>query len=269
MMFELTGKTAWVTGSSRNLGRAMAEDMARQGADVVISSRSSNEERERTVSELREEYDTNVYDVQVDISDLDSVEGAVDEIRDRAGSVDILVNNAATRPHQAFEDISPEDWDEVLQTNLKGVFHCVRTVLPDMREQGWGRIVNISGVDAVLGKPQRAHVVSTKMGIIGLTRAMAQEFAADDITVNCVVPGVFRTERDPDWHPNPEVRYEGLSRRVPLERLGQPNELSPAIVFLVSEEACYITGQTIHVNGGLFPTMRDPTELDLDDLLDE
>jgi 3-oxoacyl-[acyl-carrier protein] reductase len=266
-MFDLSDKTAWVTGSAQNLGKAMVDDLATQGANVVVSNRTNTEKLEKTIEELQEKHDSAVYGVQLDITNEEAVADAVEEIHRNVGSVDVMVNNAAHRPHQAIDDITLEDWNHVLETNLTGAFLCTRAVIPDMIEQGWGRIISISGIDAYFGKPQRLHVVSTKAGIIGFSRALAQELAEHGITSNCVSPGVFRTDRPDDWHPNPEIRYQGIRDRTPLQRLGRPEGLSPMIVFLASEESRYVTGQELLVNGGLFPTTRDPTELDLDELL--
>lgn len=261
-MFELNKKLVWVTGSTKNLGRAMAEDFAEQNADVVISNRRGGEELADAVAEISSGYDSNVYGVSVDISDREDVFDTVAEIEDEMGTVDVLVNNAAIRPHQSYDKIELSDWNRVISVNLTGAFNCVSAVAPGMRENGWGRIVNISGIDAFFGEADRVHVVSTKTGIIGTTRALASELGEYGITVNCVIPGVFDTERDIEDYPDLEFRYEVHRRRTPVGRLGQPDELSPAVVFLSTEEASFITGQILHVNGGLFPTTQGPDRLD-------
>ena len=268
-MFELDGKTAWVTGSARNLGKAMVTDLARQGADVVVSNRTNTAELDETVAELREAFDVSVTGVQLDVGDPAAVEAAVEQIRDDVGGVDVLVNNAAIRPRQSIDEMTLDDWNRVIQTNLTGAYLCTRAVFGGMRERGWGRVLSISGVDAYEGHVDRLHVTTTKTGIIGFTRAMAQEGAQAGVTANCIVPGSFDTERRDDWFPDEGDREEWLERdyavrrrRIPLDRLGRPDELSPAVVFLASEEAGFITGQVLHVNGGAYPTIRDRDTLD-------
>jgi NAD(P)-dependent dehydrogenase (short-subunit alcohol dehydrogenase family) len=253
-MFELDGRTAWVTGSTKNLGRQMLADLAEQGADIVVSNRTSEEELDETAEALDDTYDVEVLGVQVDIGELDSVEEAWNEIEDEFGGVDILVNNAAIRPHRPFKEMTFEEWEEVLRTNLTGAYLCTDAVLPYMERNNWGRIISISGVDAFFGQPERPHVVTSKAGIIGFSRAVAHEFASEGITANTVVPGTFRTAREGNW----EDRYQTVIDRIPVGRLGTPEDLSPMIVFLASEEGSYVTGQTFHVNGGYFPTLKDP-----------
>jgi len=268
-MFELDGKTAWVTGSTRNLGRAMVEDLAGQGADVVVSNRSGGQALKDAVSEVRESTSSEVLGAQVDISDPESVERAVETIEDDLGSVDVLMNNAAVRPHQPIEEITLEDWERVLRTNLTGAFLCTKAVLPGMIDQEWGRIISISGIDGFVGSANRLHNVSAKAGLVGFTRALPNEVSEYGITVNCVVPGAFDTDRSPEDYPNLEELYAQQRARTLLRRLGDPEELSPAVVFLASEEASYVTGQVLHVNGGLFPAMRSPKTVDLDELIPE
>lgn len=260
-MFRLDGKIVWVTGSTKNIGRAIAEDFAEQNADVVVSNRSGGKELESAVAEISDAYESRVHGVSVDISDREAVFDAVAEIEEELGTVDVLVNNAAIRPHQSHDDIELSDWNRVLSVNLTGAFNCVSAVTPGMRERGWGRIINISGIDAFFGEADRVHVVSTKAGLLGMTRALATELGEFGITVNCVVPGVFDTERDVEKYPNLEFRYEVHRRRTPLGRLGQPEELSPAVVFLSTDEASFVTGEVLHVNGGLFPTVQGPDRL--------
>jgi 3-oxoacyl-[acyl-carrier protein] reductase len=261
-MMNLSGRTALITGGARNLGKAIAETLGQLGSTVVITNRSSQDELDSTVSELQQ-LGVQAYGFQFDLSVPDSLPAFINSLRQYSLDIDILVNNVGFRPFKSFLDISLGEWLTVLNTNLTGPFLLTQQLVPHMIKNNWGRIINISGTDAFLGKPKRVHVVTTKAGIIGFTRSLAQEMARYSITVNCVVPGAFDTHRAPEWHPAPEVRYAALVQRIPLGRLGHPSELSPMVAFLASDEARYITGQAIHVNGGLFPTVRDPTDAEI------
>lgn len=263
-MFELSGKTAWVTGSARNLGKAMVDDLASQGANVVISNKSNDDELNETVENIDKKYDAGVYGVQLDISEPDSVEDAFKKIKHEFGGVDILVNNAAIRPHVTLDDLTLEKWQEVLNVNQNGAYNCTMEVLPNMMEQEWGRIINISGIDAMIGVYDRLPSVTANAGLMGFTRSLAQTVGRFGITSNCVAPGVFDTSRDAEWYPNIEKRYEIMRSQIPLKRIGTPDDISPMIVFLASDESSFITGQTIHVNGGHFPTFNipDPDEFE-------
>lgn len=262
-MFDLEGRTAWVTGSTQNLGWEMIKDFAKQGADVVISNRRNSKKLEEAVQTIESTYDVEVFGVQLDISDEQSVIDAVNTINNEFSTVDILVNNVGIRPHTSYDEIRIEEWNEVLATNLTGSYLCSKYVLPDMIDNEWGRLLFISGVDAYLGTTNRIHTVTTKAGLFGLTRAFASAVGKHNVTSNCLVPGVYDTDRDPENYPGLENRYKVWRRRSPLGRLGQPAEFSPAVIFLASEEASFITGQTIHVNGGLFPTAQGPGHIDL------
>lgn len=265
-MFELHGKTAWVTGSARNLGRQMAHDMARQGADIVISNKSNDVELEATIQALREQTNVDVMGVQLDIGDKDQVSEAIDSINDELGGVDILVNNAAIRPHDPLEDLTLDQWEHVIRTNLTGTYLCSQAVLPQMRESGWGRIINIAGVDSWTGLTDRIHSISAKTGVVGLTRGLATELADDGILVNCIAPGAFDTTRDDEWYPELEDLYKIQLSRICLSRLGQPEEIAAAVVFLAAPENSYMTGQVLHVNGGMFPAMKGPTNVNIENL---
>lgn len=236
----------------------MLRDLASRGANVVVSNRTNREELDRAVAELQQAFPSvKVHGVQVDITDPDSVAAAVSEIESAIGPVDIMVHNASIRPYRPFDQVTLAEWNKVLATNLTGAFLCVQAVVPKMKERRWGRIITIGGRSAYIGKPNRIHAVTSKAGLVGFTRALAQELAPYGITVNCVIPGMFRTQRTEDWHPDVEAQYSAAIKQIPMGRLGLPEDLSPAIVFLASEEARYITGQEIHVNGGSFPTVRE------------
>jgi 3-oxoacyl-[acyl-carrier protein] reductase len=251
---DLTGKTAWITGSTRNIGRAIAAEMAASGADIVVSNRSSEEELASAASDLRGTYDVDVIGVQTDVGDPEGVLDAVERIRTELGPVEVLVNNAAVRPHTPVEDISLSEWNTVVRTNLTGPFLCARAVVPDMREAGWGRIITMSGADAMLGGTNRVHVAATKTALFGLTRALARELADDGVTANCIAPGVAATDRGDGGQDTPDL--DSYRERIPLGYICNPGEIAPMAAFLASDLGGYVTGQVIHVNGGLFPTMR-------------
>jgi 3-oxoacyl-[acyl-carrier protein] reductase len=249
MRETLEGRVALVTGAGRNLGRAMALALAEAGARVAVNARANRGEALAVVGEI-EAAGSEGLAVLGDVGDRAAIVSMVEEVSKRFGSVDLLVNNAGIRPRQSFLEIEPEDWDRVLRTNLTSVFACSRAVVEPMIEQGFGRIINITGVDGVGGAPHRAHNVACKAGMIGLTKALAVELGHSGITVNAVAPGAFDTTRDPrnypEWPPPPAF-FETL----PVPRLGQPEEVGALCAFLASEAAGYITGQTIHTNGGM------------------
>ncbi len=249
MEIRLDGKTALVTGAGRNLGRSIALSLAEAGAAVVVNARTNREEAEAVVREIEASGGQAVAHL-ADVGDVAAVAAMVDEASRRFGPVDILVNNAAIRPHQPFLSIEPEDWDNVIRTNLSSAFYGARAALPAMMERGFGRIINISGIDGVQGAANRAHNVACKAGIIGFTKALALECGPKGVTVNAVVPGAFDTTRDPKNYPN-WPPGEAFLNRIPARRLGRSEEVGHICTFLASAAAAYITGQSIHVNGGL------------------
>lgn len=260
-MFDLDGKTAWVTGSAQNLGKAMLGAMAEQGARVVVSNRSNDERLEETVREFRSEYETEVLGVQLDIADQESVAAAYDRITDELGPVDVLVNNAAIRPHRELDELTLDIWERVVRTNLTGSYVVTNAVLPDMQRRGWGRVINVTGDGIWLGPRNTLPIVSSKAGLVGFTRVLANEVADDGVTVNCMSPGLFDTERHPEWYDTGEgmeLAYDHAEERIPLGRVGRPEDIAPAAVFFASEESRWITGQVLHVNGGFYPITRNP-----------
>jgi len=175
--------------------------------------------------------------------------------------VDILVNNAAIRPLSKISEITLEEWDLVLATNLRAPFFLSQAVLPAMIRRKWGRIINIGGLDAYWGKPRRAHNVSAKLGLTGLTRALANEVARFGVTVNIVVPGTTDTVRPhPEWYPELEKLYNERRERIPMGRIGLPQEVANACLFLASDLATYTTAQEFFVSGGAYPLVRQPTD---------
>jgi 3-oxoacyl-[acyl-carrier protein] reductase len=235
--------TALVTGAGRNIGRAIALGLARAGHDVALLVRKDREGAERVAAEV-EATGRRAHVSLADVRDGAAVRAAVSTVAGALGPVGVLVNNAAVRREQPFGEIGTEDWHEILGVVLDGAFHCSAAVLPGMVERGDGRIVNIAGVTGQTGAAMRAHVVTAKAGIIGLTKALAVEYAASGVTVNAVSPGMIDTVRAGIPHHHKE-------KRIPVGRLGTPDEVAAAVCYLASPEAAFVTGQTLNVNGGI------------------
>ncbi len=239
----LAGKTALVTGASRNIGREICLRLARLGAAVAVNTRRSAAAAEAVVDEIGAEGGR----ASLHLADVTD-EAAVAAMAEAVGPVDILVNNAAIRRHVPFLDSTLADWREAQAVILEGAFLMARAVLPAMRARGWGRIVNMGGVSAHMGMAERAHVTAAKAGLVGFTKGLATEFGRDGVTVNCVVPGLIDTVRDAHG-----LRPEQASR-VPIAvgRQGRPEEVAATVAHLCLPESAYITGATIHVNGGAY-----------------
>ena len=241
----IEGRTAVVTGGGSGIGRAVAAVLAAQGAAVAVWDRDAAG-AEETVRLVREAGGTAVA-VTGDAADPAAVAAAVERTRAELGPVTVLVNNAGISSYSAFTDITEDVFDEMIRVNLKGPFLVTQAIVPDMLAAGWGRIVNISSSSAQSGSPDMAHYVASKGGVIGLTKALAMEFAARGITVNNVPPGtvdtpLLRQEKDP----------AKIAPRMPMKRVGKPEDIAYAVAYLVSEEASYVTGQTLSVNGGRY-----------------
>jgi len=255
MHIQLPGKVALITGAGRNIGRAIAIKIAGTGATVVCGYRE-DKDRALETKAMIEANGGKAAISQMELRDVASLRSAVEGITRDFGGVDILVNNAAMRPRTKIADVTIDEWDAVLETNLRGPFFLSQAVIPGMRERNWGRIVNISGVDAYWGNPQRPHNVSSKAGIIGLSRALANETGRWGITVNTLVPGAINTTRKQEWYPNLDEIMQARMGRIPLARIGSVEDLANGCTFLVSNEAGYITGQELNVTGGSFPILR-------------
>lgn len=244
-MFE--GKVALVTGASRGIGRATALMLAERGANVAINYQG-NEERAREVLNQVEEMGRKAILVKADVSDYEQVEKMVDEVLRRFGRIDILVNNAGITRDTLIMRMKEEDWDAVINTNLKGVFHCIKAVTRPMMKQRSGKIINLSSVVGVSGNPGQANYVAAKAGVIGLTKSAAKELASRGITVNAVAPGFIETDMTDVLD---EKLKEEMLKWIPLARFGKPEDVARLICFLSSSDADYITGQVIHVDGGM------------------
>ncbi|HET7479680.1 MAG TPA: 3-oxoacyl-ACP reductase family protein [Rubrobacteraceae bacterium] len=248
-MFD--GDVAWVTGSSKGIGRAVALDLAREGCDVAVHYNSGEDEAREVVEQI-EALGRRAFAVRGDVSDGAEVKRMVREIEDRFGRVDVLVNNAGSFvERRTLEEMTEDVWDRVMAVNLKSVYLCSQAVLHLMRRQGGGKIVNISSVSARIGgSPDSIAYSTAKGGVSTLTRAMAKALLPDNILVNAVAPGRIDTPLHDRFTPA-EKREEG-ARKVPLGREGTPEEVSGAVVYLASDRASYLVGEVIEVNGGLW-----------------
>ncbi len=244
---DLSGRIALITGASQGIGRACALALAEAGADLVIGSR--NLEKLRQVAAEVEALGRKTLALSLDVSSSDSVQRAVTAALEALGRIDILVNNAAITKDSLVMRMKPQDWDEVLRTNLDGAYHCIRAVLPGMVRQRYGRIINISSVVAQAGNSGQANYIASKAGLIGLTKAVAAEVASRNITVNAVAPGFIAT---PMTDQLPEGVRQKILSLVPLGRMGTDREVAYGVRFLASDEAAYITGHVLNINGGMY-----------------
>jgi 3-oxoacyl-[acyl-carrier protein] reductase len=245
MEAELQGSVALVTGAARNIGREIALALAQAGAAVVVNAKSSGADASAVAAEI-EANGGRATAILADVSDPDDVERMVAETVARFGRLDILVNNAALRDEAPFAELTLARWRAVLQSVLDGAFLCSQAALPHLQASGRGAIVNLGGLTAHTGARNRAHVITAKAGLVGLTRALAHDLASDAITVNCVVPGLIDTERAG------AVPGHRAARVTLVGRHGAPDDVASAVRWLAGPGARYITGQTLHVNGGLY-----------------
>jgi NAD(P)-dependent dehydrogenase (short-subunit alcohol dehydrogenase family) len=246
-MGKLDGRVALVTGSGRNIGRATVLKLAAEGAHVVVNSRANQAEAEAVAREARA-LGVKALAALADVARRDEVEAMVARALSEFGRVDVLINNAAIRPHKPFAELTIEDWEAVRGVVLDGAFHCTRAVIRPMLENHYGRILFLTGEGAFVGGSGRAHVSAAKMGLVGLARGLASELAAQNIRVNVVSPGSIDTARaNPEWYRGRVPDAAG----IPLRRQGTVDEIAATCLFLVSDDGGFITGQTIHVNGGV------------------
>jgi 3-oxoacyl-[acyl-carrier protein] reductase len=243
----MSTRTALVTGASRGIGKACAETLASTGHRMVLAARSLDR-LEETASAVRAA-GSESFAIEVDLSEAESIANGISKAVKEFGRIDILVNNAGITKDGLAVRRRQMDWEIVLKTNLSGSFYAIQQVLPGMMRERWGRIVNISSVVGEMGNPGQANYVASKAGLIGLTKSLAQEVGSRNITVNAVAPGFIETGMTQGL--NDELKQKLLDR-TPLKRMGTPGDIANAIKFLVSDEASFITGHVLDVNGGIY-----------------
>ncbi len=243
-MFDLTGKTALITGASGGIGAAIAKALHGQGAAVVLSGT-----RVEALEALKGELGARAFIVLANLSDTASVEALPKAAEEAAGaSIDILVNNAGIARDNLFMRMKDEEWDQVIAVNLTAAFRLSRAVLRGMMKKRWGRIIQISSVVGATGNPGQGNYAAAKAGLVGMTKSLAAEVASRNITVNAVAPGFIQTAMTEALT---DQQKEMISQRIPAGRMGLPAEIAAAVTYLASQEAAYVTGETIHINGGM------------------
>ncbi|MBS4784572.1 MAG: 3-oxoacyl-[acyl-carrier-protein] reductase [Clostridiales bacterium] len=246
-MFELTGKTAVVTGGSRGIGRAICQKLAAQGANIVLNY-AGNEAAAQETERLCRELGAEVLTLRGDVSDPDACTRLVEQTLERFGAIDILVCNAGITRDNLLMRMSDAEFDQVIATNLKGTFNCMRAAVRPMMRKRRGRIISISSVVGVMGNAGQINYAASKAGVIGMTKSLAREVASRGITVNAVAPGFIRTDMTEVLSDGVK---EGILRSIPLGELGSAEDVANTVLFLASDEAAYLTGQVIGVDGGM------------------
>ena len=242
-MFNLTGKTALITGASGGIGAAIAKSLHAAGATIAISGT-----RQAVLEELKAQIGENVHVLPCNLSNAEDVEKLIPSAEAAMGGLDILVNNAGITKDGLAMRMKDEDWQSVIDVNLTSNFRLCRASMRGMMKKRWGRIINITSIVGVTGNPGQVNYVASKAGIIGMTKSIAQELAARNVTVNCVAPGFIATPMTDVLN---DKQKEAILGRIPAGRMGGPNDIAAAVIYLASEEAGYVTGQTLHVNGGM------------------
>jgi 3-oxoacyl-[acyl-carrier protein] reductase len=246
-MGKLDGRVALVTGSGRNIGRSTILKLAAEGASVVVNSRSNQGEADAVAAEARA-LGVKALSIVADVAKKDQVDRMLAKATSELGPIDILINNAAIRPHKAFTELTLADWEEVRGVVLDGAFYCTRGVVESMVKNQYGRILFFTGEGAFQGAAKRGHVSAAKMGLVGLARSLATELAPHNIRVNVVCPGSIDTTRaNPQWYAGRPPSATG----IPIGRQGMSDEIAATCLFLVADDSGFITGQTIHANGGV------------------
>jgi 3-oxoacyl-[acyl-carrier protein] reductase len=243
---NFNGQTALITGAGRGIGKTIAVKLAESGLDIAIAD--MNPVSDEVLREI-EEYGTKCLAFQLDVTDVESVDSVVKKIIDETGGIHILVNNAGITKDNLFMRMKPEQWSQVIDVNLNGVFHVTKAVIRTMVKQHSGRIINISSVVGFSGNPGQVNYSSTKSGLIGFTKSLSREVGTRGITVNAVAPGFINTAMTQALN---ESQQQAILSQIPLGRMGEAEDIANAVAFLASEEASYITGTVLHVNGGMY-----------------
>ncbi|MCE5057600.1 3-oxoacyl-[acyl-carrier-protein] reductase [Mammaliicoccus sciuri] len=241
-------KTAIVTGASRGIGRKIALELGKEGYNVVVNYAGNKEKAEEVVSEIKS-FGVEAFAFQANVSEQDEVKAMIKETTSQFGTIDVLVNNAGITRDNLLMRMKQDEWDDVINTNLKGVFNCVQAVTRPMLKQKSGRIINLSSVVGSLGNAGQVNYVATKSGVEGMTRTFARELASRGITCNAVAPGFIVSDMTDQL--SDELK-EQMKSQIPLARFGEDSDIAHTVSFLASDKASYITGQTIHVNGGMY-----------------
>ncbi|MEB8128466.1 3-oxoacyl-[acyl-carrier-protein] reductase [Mammaliicoccus sciuri] len=241
-------KTAIVTGASRGIGRKIALELGKEGYNVVVNYAGNKEKAEEVVSEIKS-FGVESFAFQANVSEQDEVKAMIKETTSQFGTIDVLVNNAGITRDNLLMRMKQDEWDDVINTNLKGVFNCVQAVTRSMLKQKSGRIINLSSVVGSLGNAGQVNYVATKSGVEGMTRTFARELASRGITCNAVAPGFIVSDMTDQL--SDELK-EQMKSQIPLARFGEDSDIAHTVAFLASDKASYITGQTIHVNGGMY-----------------
>ena len=237
-----------VTGASRGIGRSIALQLAEEGYNVAVNYAGSKDKAEAVVEEIKAK-GVDSFAIQANVANGDEVKAMIKEVVSQFGSVDVLVNNAGITRDNLLMRMKEQEWDDVIDTNLKGVFNCIQKVTPQMLRQRGGAIINLSSVVGAVGNPGQANYVATKAGVVGLTKSSARELASRGITVNAVAPGFIVSDMTDAL--SDELKDQMLEQ-IPLARFGEDTDIANTVAFLASDKAKYITGQTIHVNGGMY-----------------
>ncbi len=242
-MFSLTGRGALVTGATGGIGGAIARKLHAAGASVAISG-TKMDRLEALADELKER----VHIVPCDLSDRAAVQKLAGEAEAKLGTLDILVNNAGVTKDNLFVRMKDEEWDDVIAVNLTSTFMLCRAALRNMMRRQWGRIINITSISGIIGNPGQGNYAAAKAGMIGMTKSLAREVASRGITANCIAPGFIKTAMTDALT---EKQVEAIAQHIPAAKFGEPDDIAAAALYLASEEARYMTGQTLHVNGGM------------------
>ncbi|PTF58293.1 3-oxoacyl-[acyl-carrier-protein] reductase [Staphylococcus chromogenes] len=240
-------KVALVTGASRGIGRSIALQLAEEGYNVAINYAGNKEKAEEVVNQIKEK-GVEAFAIQANVSNPDEVKAMIKEVINQFGSVDVLVNNAGITRDNLLMRMKEQEWDDVIDTNLKGVFNCIQKVTPQMLRQKGGRIINLTSIVGAVGNPGQINYVASKAGVIGMTKTAARELASRQITVNAVAPGFIVSDMTNALN---EDLKNGMKAQIPLGHFGEDTDIAHTVAFLASDKAKYITGQTIHVNGGM------------------